>query len=64
MACPAGKTIGIWMFSATGSSLNYFQDFNPCRECLSLFLSRSCNDDQADLSSFLPTAIGLFMNVA
>ncbi|KAI7487258.1 hypothetical protein KC367_g2365 [Hortaea werneckii] len=30
MACPAGKTIGIWMFSATGSSLNYFQDFNPC----------------------------------
>ncbi|KAI7222381.1 hypothetical protein KC333_g1138 [Hortaea werneckii] len=31
MACPAGKTIGIWMFSATGSSLNYFQDFNPCR---------------------------------
>lgn len=38
MACPAGKTIGIWMFSATGSSLNYFQDFNPCRKSSPLFL--------------------------
>jgi len=31
-ACPAGEAIGIWMNAVDNTALNYFQDFNPCRE--------------------------------
>lgn len=33
--CPAGKAIGIWFNTKTNSVLDYFQDYNPCRECSS-----------------------------
>lgn len=46
MACPAGQTVGIWMVSATGSSLNYFQDSNPCRK--SLHLTAQFGEPHAD----------------
>lgn len=29
--CPAGQTVSIWMYGS-GTYLNYFQDYNPCRE--------------------------------
>ncbi|KAK0346555.1 hypothetical protein LTR91_019030 [Friedmanniomyces endolithicus] len=30
--CPAGETVGIWMYATGDAKLEYFQDFNPCRE--------------------------------
>ncbi|KAI7197781.1 hypothetical protein KC363_g222 [Hortaea werneckii] len=53
MACPAGKTIGIWMFSATGSSLNYFQDFNPCPIGLFMNGARRYNGGRAWVSQLI-----------
>lgn len=28
--CPAGKQVSFWMSPVGDSSINYFQDFNPC----------------------------------
>jgi len=30
--CPAGGSVGIWMYATGDAKLEYFQDFNPCRE--------------------------------
>ena len=33
--CPAGKVVSFMMTAVGDSSLNYFQDSNPCRESIS-----------------------------
>ena len=34
--CPAGQAMSFWMSPVGDSSLNYFQDSNPCRKSMSL----------------------------
>lgn len=34
--CPAGKAVSFWMSPVGDSSLNYFQDSNPCRKFILL----------------------------
>lgn len=33
--CPAGEAIGVWIHTTGDSVLDYFQDYNLCRECFS-----------------------------
>ena len=39
--CPAGKVVSFWMNAVGDSSLNYFQDSNPCRKSISYLYCRS-----------------------
>ena len=58
-ACPAGEAIGIWMNAVGDTALNYFQDFNPCRESHST-LSCRC----VQLADHVLAAIGLYITAA
>lgn len=40
--CPAGQAMSFWMSPVGDSSLNYFQDSNPCRKYTSLSIHDHC----------------------
>lgn len=55
IGCPAGERIGIWMYALRGTYFDYFQDYNPCRECFCVLVAPGVADKQI--------AIGLYIIV-
>lgn len=55
-SCPAGQAMGVWMHAMDNTMLNYFQDYNPCRESLRL-------PHVVDTADHV-TAIGMYVTVA
>lgn len=49
--CPAGKAIGIWLHTTGNGVLDYFQDYNPCRE-YPRWISLSHTNRDSQLSAF------------
>ena len=53
--CLAGEAMSFWMSPVGGSSLNYFQDSNPCRKSTSLpYFGLLLTTSQQSVSTSLP----------